>query len=291
MLSASEVKEIQTEYLSFSVHYTEMDGATEWYSVELTPMADRENLSAIIDDINSNNIVTVVNGGVYHSKDCTEHHSGQTPYKKYLDLINPVSFKIAIFDRFTSDDAEIHRPDVFVIQPEISMYNYPYHPHLNWDTTHLNSLCFLDDYQTLPQNNRVGRILSILDYASIWLLRHQIWKIMIKDDECTIEPWIGPSVQANYTDANFIAKDKDEMARDVYFPLIQPKGKCRCGSGNLYEQCCMISDLIKSLNIPPREVQRVMSVYDFQKHWNDNVRKHQVNHKGILRQETSRHTS
>ncbi|MEQ2529430.1 SEC-C metal-binding domain-containing protein [Bacillaceae bacterium CLA-AA-H227] len=254
----SLIKELQSEF-GQAVDYHSAKGLTNegWFLLEINPFPAQTELEKIVSDIDNIRPVGVQGGKLIHLEYCGEinHNIRQKEVRKAMKDIENQSFKVAVYSGFTNLQVLQNQPIAIVLEPEISYFTYPDHPHLNvggFDNANNfyfpDSLCYTDNPKLLG-NSKKERLLNAFDQISIWLLRHQIWEASRKYKRRG--SWIGPEA------GTFSPYD--------YPPILEPLRKCWCGSGKLYKDCHCESDLTALANkeaeekgIPLEQMKRMI---------------------------------
>jgi hypothetical protein len=172
-----------------------------------------------------------------------------------------------IFDLLVLEFEAPAHPWVFSLSPAISSQTFPYHPHLRSDrilklpSRTLHGLCVysgaeFDFEESLPV------IPQFLNQVSIFLAKHIVWRKtqrlfdtrsheLLHDGLDTIEVmsdlphesiWqINPALRTEWVG---FWPGKVAMSGKGHL-LLDPEGKCWCGKGRIYRDCCLPEDKIR----------------------------------------------
>lgn len=233
----SLIYDLQAEFGQVVSWHSVSNGITKegWFLLEITPFPEKGELNKIVADIENGRTVGVTGGQLTHLSECDEKHhvikSGIV--QKALKDLSEKTFKVAVYAGNTSLKELDSQPIAIVLEPKISYFLFPDHPHLNagaFDKINgfyfPNSLCYTDNPAELGDSLK-DRLLEAFSQISIWLFRHQIWEATRKYKK--MGEWIGPQA---------------DRAEDYVYPLLlNPNGVCRCRSGKKYSICHRLSDV------------------------------------------------
>jgi hypothetical protein len=224
----------------------------DWYLADINPFPYKKDLMAVLSDIEQGYNFTILDGKLAHTQQCNNpEHNLSDEIRKVVDTIKQQYYKIAVFD--DRSNFLMGQPIVFIIEPEVNYLVYPDHPHLNAFSLRYGiptSICYTDNPSLLGTYEGEDRILDALLFATEWVFRHQVWLETRKRYGRGI--WIGKSLEPSIT-------------QDSWLHLINPKGRCRCGSQKSYEKCCRNLDLLSLgpgpvRNIPQFELKKVKKI-------------------------------
>ena len=211
----------------------------DWYLLDITPLPTPEDITSVVSDIVSGDIIAFNDGKLIHNDTCVKtSHELLSELEDVLRSLKPTNFKFAVFDNRTK---MLHgQPICFSISPKIDFINFPDHPHINAPSIPNkipSSICYSSDPNNLGKFTEGDRILDTLLLISEWAFRQQIWSATRKKNGKGI--WIGP-------------QSKTEITSKNYLELIDPKGRCHCGKQKKYYDCCYHADLevLNGVTIP-----------------------------------------
>lgn len=231
-----EVKEILQAYPDAECRETVDEGRpTRAWRLTMRPIPSQDELGCVLVDLDVGRTVSIHQyGTISHSLKCEvprDNHplllpSLKLPQQTYLvDLLYQVPAKNATW---------FVQPKVFVINPEISVRTYPYHPHMY--TGNGSWACPLS-----PQDRgwkwEKGATVAYLDQVAIWLLKTAVWA-RTGAGIAGLGKWIGP--HTSHDPASLIS-------------TIKATDPCWCGSGVCYENCHLQTDAIQAIT------RRIMS--------------------------------
>lgn len=182
----------------------------------------------VVNDLEVGAQVLVGGGSLRHDPKCPREHD-PIAYSSRLAGIENETFAI----RTIVPPAPRH-PRAIAIFPEISAARFPKHPHLfrNLPPAGLPEFPGCDPDALCPYRPGDGEwsctsgdLVLFFDYVAIYLAKHAIWVRTGADRDGN---WIGP--QASHEPTHLVAE-------------LDPKGECRCGSGNQYGKCCRPFDV------------------------------------------------
>lgn len=206
-----------------------------WFLLEINPVPVQEEINLVASDIIEGRTVGVTGGKLSHWNECgnAKHYIGSKIIRKALKNLKQQTYFVAVYTGEVGFKGLKNQPIAIVLDPEITYINFPDHPHLNgsiFDPFNRfffpNSLCYTDSPEDLGSNEK-ERILNAFDQISMWLFRHQVWVETRKYIEGGI--WIGPEAAP--------------LPPYEYPGMLNPNGKCRCGSNKSYSACHRTQDL------------------------------------------------
>lgn len=204
-----------------------------WFLLEISPLPSFKTRQNVVADIINNQFVTVSEGRVYHSENCSSvYHELPERFKKALETVEDITFKVAVY----KGHPELlgGQPVAVALEPAITYSEYSDHPHINTcQITKIggrecfmpDSICYIENPADLGDNEYM-RLLNAFDEIVIWMLRHQIWLETRKQKIPGL--WIG---RAAPRDDRFMAV------------RLNPDGPCRCGKRVTYRSCHMPADV------------------------------------------------
>lgn len=204
-----------------------------WFLLETSPCPPVDERLLVISDINRNDAVSIINGKVRHSEKCVScSHEIAPRLLRVVEAVEDTTFRVAVYPG--SKDLLLGQPVAISLEPGITYEEFPDHFHLNaggdpgYGMMYLpDSLCYTDRPEKLGVTE-CGRLDQAFAWIIIWLFRHQIWLATGEQGRNGI--WIGPHVEG--------------FKPEHYVYLLNPLGRCRCGSSETYADCHMPSDLI-----------------------------------------------
>lgn len=241
-----------------------------WFLLEISPLPPLDELELVVADIIKDNVIDVSWGQALHSEDCTRtNHNIPQLVKNIIENLEDQKFIVAVYPGVKNVYGG--QPVAIALEPQINYQLYPDHPHLNpgYITNRVNgenfflpdSFCYIDDPASLG-NDAYERMLQAFCKISIWLFRHQVWvetrKFITKGE------WIG--------------LEGKPLPSSAYPEFINPLGMCRCGKGESYVNCHMLSDLgnypgyRKHQDKPSKNIVEQKFVFQSIKKWNEKVR-------------------
>ncbi|MFB5088337.1 hypothetical protein PGC35_14220 [Psychrobacillus sp. PGGUH221] len=267
----SLIKELQSEFGQV-VEYKSAKGVTNegWFLLEITPFPNPTELEQIVSDINNVRPVGVQGGKMVRLENynTSDHIVLQRAVREALKHLEEQTYKVAVYVGQTSMTALKNQPIAIVIEPEISYFTYPYHPHINvggYDKANKfyfpDSLCYTDNPQLLGSTQK-ERLLNAFSQISMWLFRHQVWEATRKYKKRGV--WIGP--------------ETGELLPQHYPRILEPNGMCWCDTNKSYKDCHSLSDHLalaneeaKRTKIPQQRIQKVILSEEF-KVWEQGIR-------------------
>jgi len=207
----------------------------EWFLFRIIPLPSKEEIENVISDIILNREIGYMKDlSLCHDFNCKEEHLKlDDRLLRAIKQLKPIEYKIAIKERHYNIQGQKElegQPVVIAIEPEISYDVYCNHPHLNRQIMNELpvSICYTNDFSSSSLGDTPSeRIDNAIIQVSQWLLRHQVWEAyysMFKE-----QLWIGPF-------------DHHQDIEPKKYWLRNPNGKCRCGSGLVYSDCCLEKD-------------------------------------------------
>lgn len=262
------IKEIGTLKWCQSVKGIPGDG---WFLYETAPLPPKDEIEAVISDIIYARELMVDKGKVYHDYNCHEDHQIEDSLlRKVINSLTEEKYQIAVYPNLHDNCIFNDQAIAISIEPEITLSKYPDHPQLLiGDYVQIDgkefylpsSLCYRARADKLPENN-FEKLLYVFKEITIWLLRHQVWKVLNNENDKGKANWIGL-----YSELVF--------KPDIYLKNLNPLGKCRCGNSNTYMHCHMLSDIADVSACTKEEaIQKTNFFYEYCK-WFNNVLKPQ----------------
>lgn len=205
-----------------------------WFVLRINPLPPIAELSLVVSDIEQIRAVGVSGRGVTHLDDCkSEHVISSEVVTKALTNLENLTYTVAVCLNETSNSVLRKQPIAVCLEPEITYRVYPDHPHLNSgffdeDSQYYfpDSFCYTDNPDALGESE-FDRAIAGLNQITLWLLRHHIWLETRKYVPKGV--WIGPNAES--------------FPSFMYPRVINPEGRCHCGSNAHYRSCHLNSDL------------------------------------------------
>jgi hypothetical protein len=210
-----------------------------WFVLQITPCPPSDEIEKVVSDIYHNRIISVSNGRVRHSDNCTPgSHDLPRELRKIFEDIKEETFVIAIYPGL--DGLMLGQPIAIPLSKPINYEEYPSHPHINLGgfirfnksiyTTFLpESICYGFNQNEYSKDEE-EKLYEVFAQITIWLFRHQVWCVTREKTGRGI--WIGP--QEGY------------IQPEYFVDILNPFGECRCGNHKSYADCHMPMDYSKA---------------------------------------------
>lgn len=210
-----------------------------WFLLEVNPLPSGDELHKVVQDIADGRQICVSDGKIRHLSSCSERHD-ETTISQNVQAVLPRlvdhTFRIAVHPGL--GQCYQGQPLAIVLDPSINYEVYPDHPHLNTGGVVgflgqrmyvPDTICYEENISGLGSEpfKRYPQTFALL---SDWLLRHMIWTETRKVNNGNGN-WIGPQA------ASLTLKQRAEAG------FWNPFEVCRCGSGKMYSDCHMLSDV------------------------------------------------
>ncbi len=216
----------------------------DWFLLETNPFPSNKEVAKMIasDLINDGFVRVNQNGTLEHNSNCVGTHELEAEVIDAIDKIKSRNFRIAIWENPT--DMLNHQPTAIALDPVISLYSLPDHPHINSGAKYFpDTLCYTDKPEELGKDP-LQRISMTIDILNTWLFSHLIW---LETRKAGKGIWIGPAV--------------DTKSSVEFGFLRNPDGICRCGSKKRYSKCHLNQDFYAYYNlVPPFTAKSIESI-------------------------------
>ena len=205
----------------------------DWCLISINPLPPKNEIEAVLSDLYQDVGCNIKDGKIRHSDTCEKkEHLIPKRVADCISLLKDDNFKIAISVK--EDAPPFNQPLAICLNPFISYFEYPDHMHINAPTFRNGnlyvpeSICYNKDPSVLGTDSK-ERIQKAIGMIVIWMFRHQVWLATRECYGMSKGIWVGKHTP--YFDNP-----------SEYFLLLNPLGKCRCGSMKLYKDCCMAKD-------------------------------------------------
>lgn len=206
------------------------------WRLKMTPIPSQDELGYVLADLEVGRTVAIHQcGRISHSLKCEvpiDTHPMLLPKLKVPQQTYLVDF---VYRSQLKNATGPTQPKAFIINPEISVRTYPYHPHM-YNNYYGSWACPLS-----PQDKSwswgEGASVKYLDQVAIWLLKTSVWS-KTGAGIAGLGRWVGNDTSH---DPAFL------------FSSIQATDPCWCGRGVCYGNCHMQKDGIQAIT------RRVMS--------------------------------
>ncbi len=201
-----------------------------WWLCKITPMPSEYLIETISDVLYGDEIKVNRKTRLEHLDSCNRDHKINGRVKSIVKELDDQEFWIVIKEEpYVLNRVNQPRGQciAFCVHPEISLFTYPEHLHLNppIGITYPASICYSE--QPSVDNKRIDQTIFEI---TIWLLNHMLFSVNLK----------------KRNEVKWFGKQGDPLDDIYFYESLHPDGRCRCGSGKKLKDC-HLKEILPSL--------------------------------------------